>query len=325
VNLRPETERKDSFAMFGTRSAIVHQRLAHEIPSAIGRRLLALTSLSAISYQLSALVFVAFVGCATQKPAQPPPSLPALAYSASSTSKVDAILRNAKQEVTALRADLGAARIAATKKDIETEELRRDLAQYRQRFSDLQVTKEQHQYVGEKAQQELATVKAERERLMRDRQELQRQLDELPKLREALAASRAGETQVQAKVKELETALAALAEQLTKTREPRSTEPSSDQPRETDTAPPEATSSVTGERSSAAVSLVEQPQKGDTVFMVTLPSLEADWIPVTVKVGDTLWDLARAHGVSVERLKSMNKLSGDVIRPGRTLLVPAKP
>src|SRR5262245_43553734 len=194
--------------------------------------------------RVTVLISLTFaVGCASQKPAAPPPSLPALAYSTSSMSKVDAIIRNAKQEVAALRADLGAARIAATKKDVETEELRRDLAQYRQRFSDLQVTKEQHQYAGEKAQQELSTVKAERERIMRERQDMQRQLDELPKLREALAASRANESQVQTKVKELETALAALAEQLTKTREPRPSEqePVSDQHMET--APAGATSS----------------------------------------------------------------------------------
>jgi LysM repeat protein len=295
-------------------------------PSAVSRQLSDRETLTATGHRLFALAMLSFaIGCAQQKPAQPPPSLPAIAYSASSTSRVDAIIRNAKQEVTALRADLGAARIAATKKDIETEELRRDLAQYRQRFSDLQVTKEQHQYVGEKAQQELTTVKAERERLVRDRQDMQRQLDELPKLREALAASRASETQVQAKVKELETALAALAEQLTKTREPRPTEPASDQPTEMEQSPADATSSVTGETSSAVVSTVEAVRKADTVFLATLPSLELDWIPVVVKAGDTLWDLARAHGVSVERLKTVNNLSGDVIRPGRTLLVPAKP
>jgi LysM repeat protein len=281
---------------------------------------------SAIGHRLLALAILPFaIGCAAQKPAQPPPSLPALAYSASSTSKVDAIIRNAKQELTALRADLGAARIAATKKEVEAEELRRDLAQYRQLLSDLQVTKEQHQYTGEKAQQELATVRADRERLLRDRQDMQRQLDELPKLREALAVSRASETQVQGKVKELETALAALAEQLTKTREPRSSEPPSDQPAETEVAPADATSSMTDDTSAPVVSTAEAARKGDAVFMATLPSLESDWIPMTVKVGDTLWDLARTHGVTVERLKTVNKLSGDVIRPGRTLLVPARP
>jgi len=268
------------------------------------------------------LISLTFSGCGAQKPAPPPPSLPAIAYSASSTSKVDAIIRNAKEEVTALRADLGAARIAVTKKDVEAEELRRDLAQYRQRLSDLQVTKEQQQYVGEKAQQELSTIKTERERLQREKQDMQRELAELPKLREALAASRASENQVQAKVKELETALAALAEQLTKTREPRLNEPLPDQPTDTETPPTGPTSSL---ETSPTVAAVEEVRKDNGVFMATLPFLDSEWVPVTVKAGDTLWDLARAHGVSVERLKTVNRLSGDVIRPGRTLLVPAKP
>jgi len=266
------------------------------------------------------------VGCAGKKPASSEPSLPAIAYSASSTSKVDAIIRNAKQEVAALRADLGAARIAATKKDVEADELRRDLAQYRQRFSELQVTKEQHQYAGEKAQQELNTVKTEREKLLRDRQELQRELDELPKLRDALAASRASENQVQAKVKELETALATLAEQLTKTREPHLNEPMPEQPAEMPSGTTSnATSSLTTETSATVAVKGEAVRKDQGVFMATLPLLDSEWVPVTIKPGDTLWDLARSYGISVDRLKTVNKLSGDVILPGRTLLVPGKP
>ncbi len=274
--------------------------------------------------RMPVLVFLLLaIGCAAQKPAPPPPALPALAYSTSSTSKVDAIIRNAKQEVTTLRADLGAARIAATKKEVEAEELRRDLAQYRQRLSDVQVTKEQHQYAGEKAQQELATVRTERERLLRDRQEMQNELAELPKLREALAASRASEGQVQTKVKELETALAALAEQLTKTREPRSNEPAPDQPAEA--APADTTSSVPDKTSSPVASVADDLRKNGAVFVTTLPSLDPGWISVTVKPGDTLSDVARAHATSVERLKAVNKLSGDLIRVGQVLLVPPKP
>jgi LysM repeat protein len=262
-------------------------------------------------------------GCMTHKPTAPPPTGNGV-YGSGTTAKVDAIIRNAKQEVASLRADLGAARIAATKKDVEAEELRRDLTQYRQRLSELQLTKEQQQYTGEKQHQELTAIKTEQERLLREKQDLQRELAELPKLREALAASRASEGQVQAKVKELETALAALAEQLTKTREPRSNEPASDD-QSTELPPSNGTSSLPGETSLFIASTTDGVHKDGAVFMTTLPSLEPEWISVTVKPGDTLWDLARAHGVSIERLKTVNKLSSDVIRPGRTLLVPSKP
>jgi len=43
----------------------------------------------------------------------------------------------------------------------------------------------------------------------------------------------------------------------------------------------------------------------------------------TVKKGDTLWDIARAHAVSPEDLRRVNNLSRDaVIRPGQSLTIP---
>ena len=61
--------------------------------------------------------------------------------------------------------------------------------------------------------------------------------------------------------------------------------------------------------------------------LATGDSLRKEPLPQThtVRKGDTLWDLARFYGVSVDRLRTVNKLSGDVILPGRTLLVPGKP
>ena len=42
---------------------------------------------------------------------------------------------------------------------------------------------------------------------------------------------------------------------------------------------------------------------------------------VTVKDGDTLWDLANEYGTSVEKLQTLNNLSGDLIKPGQKLTV----
>lgn len=42
---------------------------------------------------------------------------------------------------------------------------------------------------------------------------------------------------------------------------------------------------------------------------------------VTVKDGDTLWDLANEYGTSVEKLQSLNNLSSDLIKPGQKLTV----
>ncbi|MDR2724628.1 MAG: LysM peptidoglycan-binding domain-containing protein [Candidatus Adiutrix sp.] len=45
--------------------------------------------------------------------------------------------------------------------------------------------------------------------------------------------------------------------------------------------------------------------------------------PTSIKVaeGDTLYVLARKHGLSVDQLKKLNNLTGDVLRPGQTLKI----
>ena len=42
-----------------------------------------------------------------------------------------------------------------------------------------------------------------------------------------------------------------------------------------------------------------------------------------VRQGDSLWTIARRHGISVARLKSANDMSTARIRPGQTLVIPA--
>jgi len=43
-----------------------------------------------------------------------------------------------------------------------------------------------------------------------------------------------------------------------------------------------------------------------------------------VKPRDTLWDLARMHGVTIEQLKAGNRLAGDTIHIGQTLRIPSR-
>ena len=44
-------------------------------------------------------------------------------------------------------------------------------------------------------------------------------------------------------------------------------------------------------------------------------------IKYRVKSGDTLWDIAQRHGISVAEIKKLNNLRGDAIRAGQTLVI----
>jgi LysM repeat protein len=43
----------------------------------------------------------------------------------------------------------------------------------------------------------------------------------------------------------------------------------------------------------------------------------------TVKSGDSLWKIARDHNTNVVKIKELNNLTTDVIRPGQILQIPA--
>ena len=55
----------------------------------------------------------------------------------------------------------------------------------------------------------------------------------------------------------------------------------------------------------------------DTKKLGSLPGMAI----YTVKPGDNLWNIGRKYYLSVDRLKKMNELTGDVIYPGQKLLI----
>lgn len=57
---------------------------------------------------------------------------------------------------------------------------------------------------------------------------------------------------------------------------------------------------------------------------IDLRVLDPNEITVTVKSGDTLYGLARDHGVDMAALKKKNQLKEDVIYPGQVLILPKK-
>ena len=65
---------------------------------------------------------------------------------------------------------------------------------------------------------------------------------------------------------------------------------------------------------------------GDTLYIgqvLKIPSSQAEpYLEYTVQAGDTLWLLSRRYGTTVDAIKKLNGLSGDVINIGQILKIP---
>lgn len=256
--------------------------------------------------------------------AMPPPTV--------SSSRVELIIRNAKQEVVNLRADLGAARITAAKKEVEVGEMRREIGHIRQRISELQETAAQQHYTAEQQLVELTAVKAASDRVSREKLEMQRELVEMQSLRDALAASRMADGQAQVRVKELENMLVAINEELATakaesekrlsqrrlSREEVSVGKMSKGP---DVGAAFAANGVKEGRSIAAMKKTSETDAA--AFLAGTFMAEPEWTVVTVKPGDTLGDLASAYGATIKQIREGNGLTGDVIRSGQRLRIPS--
>lgn len=258
--------------------------------------------------------------------AVPPPTV--------SSSRVELIIRNAKQEVVSLRADLGAARISAAKKEVEVEELRRETAHLRQRVGELQQAHDQQAYIVAKQQMELSGANVDRDRLQSEKSAMQRELAELPSIRQALSASQMAEGQVRIQVKELEVAVAALKEELMPVKAAameregrvsrhRSSRQSVAASKGSD-SPAISAADEGGKRRSIASA--DKSAEADAVgYLAGAVAIDPRWTLVTVKPGETLSDLAREHGTTIDQIKGANGLVRDGIKSGQRLRVPSGP
>jgi len=59
-----------------------------------------------------------------------------------------------------------------------------------------------------------------------------------------------------------------------------------------------------------------------TAYAELPPGRRARWFRHRVRRGDTLWELARVYGTSVRAIKEINRLSGNIIKPGQDLMIP---
>jgi murein DD-endopeptidase MepM/ murein hydrolase activator NlpD len=206
--------------------------------------------------------------------------------------QADRVVREARAEAGALRAEMAATRITAAKKEAEVQALQAELAELRHTLA--------------ARQQDLVILRSDREQLFASRTELQTQVAEIPLLRQQ--AAEAATTRVH--LKELETGLAALTDELAQARQRTARRPAKSRPKPAPAA-------------IIAAPFPAGPAPAEHEFDVTDASpTESPNLRVTVQSGDTLFAIATTHGLSVETLKQANGLSGTQIRVGQQLVLP---
>jgi LysM repeat protein len=257
---------------------------------------------------LAGLVLL-LAGCATSSYTDPMPQ-----RIEASQRHSDAVLRQARAEANALRADLAATRIAAAKQAAELQELRLQVAEVRQ--------------ANETRQAEQTALRAERDRLVQGSNELQAQVSELAVLRQTVSDVRVAEERARGRVKELETALLSMSTELEQVRRSAARRSSGKAGTKTGKAPSAGEApSRPKQNTLAALSASPQPPLGGGDSLVPAAVTMKDPAgPGQVKVrrDETLWRIAHRHGVTVEQLRAANGLEGNLIIEAQTLVIPAK-
>ncbi len=218
----------------------------------------------------------------------------------------EAVIRDVQREAAALRADMAATRIEAAKKEAELHELRA-------RVADLGKTLEA-------GQEELTTLRAERDQLIQAKGDLQAQVIELRGGSDPAAHVKTGSEgstgshhaapSAQARLKQLESAVARLTAELADLKRV-----SKSRQAELSRGPSRPGAGDAGE-----------DRAPDAFVGAVWSSLkEGSATTITVQPGDSLWVLAQHYGLTVDQLKAANGLTGDQIRVGQRLVVPASP
>ncbi|RMH07741.1 MAG: LysM peptidoglycan-binding domain-containing protein [Nitrospirae bacterium] len=195
------------------------------------------------------------------------------------------LVREAKAEAQELRSALAAQRIQAAKQAAELHAARQQAAALREREAE---------YLQRIASLEadLASLKAEREQLHQTAKELELKVKNLPALLQVIQELRT----IQATVQDLMTSLKTVTTDLADIKQTIRTNQT-------------ALLRLTGSSSADLKSPPLPPASGQTI---------------TVRPGDSLWRLARAHGTTVAILKQLNGLSGDQIIVGQILKLPGR-
>jgi len=206
--------------------------------------------------------------------------------------RVDLVVRDAQAEVSTLRQEVAAARIAAAKKEAELPELHRQVAEL--------------QRTAEAKQGELAALRADRDRLLQTKSGLEQQVAESPAPYQSLAEV----AETKTKLKELEASQAVLTAELAQIKG--------------DLARARGKAGGRAGKPAAARPMPEASTKPAAAAEALTPS---DRRPVRIAVerGDSLDLIARLYGVSVADLKAINGLRNDLILVGQELVIPRPP
>ncbi len=240
-------------------------------------------------------------GCAADRTAWPGPEIEA------ARRQADQVVRDSYAEVAALRQDLAAARIAAAKKEAEVQDLRRQVEELSQAAADLRQARAAQLQEHESTQAELAQLREERDRLLQASRGTTGQDVNAPPLSSKAGENQPTTTMMQARLAELESAVSTLTTELTEVKRELAKPPGKSGNRP-----------GTSKRSLPTVPVVIQPAS------LTDPPAASQPRPFSVQVqaGDSLWVVARRHGLTVDQLKDANGLKGDLILVGQQLVIP---
>ncbi|HMU31903.1 MAG TPA: LysM peptidoglycan-binding domain-containing protein [Nitrospira sp.] len=236
------------------------------------------------------------VGCASQRQDR--------LASTDTREQVLAVAREREAELSTLRAEMAATRIAAAKKEAELVELRALVAQLRQENTDSHQRLLETRQAVEVRQTEMNTLKAERDQLLVTKQD-----QSLTALKEGLMVL----------TKQLEDVRQDIGQKSART-SGKALRPSVE--RTTASSPPVVMSSPVRVHPSH---VYEGPSSTSAVSLVAIHATQppSDVLRIRVQSGDSLSGLARRYHTTVTAIVQLNQLHTDVIAVGQGLLVPS--
>ena len=234
------------------------------------------------------------VGCASQRQDR--------LASTDTREQVLAVAREREAELSTLRAEMAATRIAAAKKEAELVELRALVAQLRQENTDSHQRLLEIRQAVEVRQTEMNTLKAERDQLL------------VTKHDQSLTALKEG---LMVLTKQLDDVRQDIGQKAARTSGKALRPPVE---RTTASSPPVVTPSPVQVRPSH---VYEGPSSTSAVSLVAIHAAQtpSDVLRIRVQPGESLSGLARRYRTTVTAIAQLNQLHTDVIAVGQGLLI----